>query len=675
MESCGMLASMSATAAAYGSSSYPFVPRERLKDCRRICCSSSRALGSRFSNSFFPTIRNLNSTRSWNGYCQARAAAGKSNNGRRSSGSNSSSKNGSVKGSPDKKVDRKQRDNVWSSDNSERAAKASSKKDREPRRDAANVKSSNARAAESSGPATAAYRETKVAYEHDEGELEFLKYLSPPLPIESERVIHPEESFARPLWSTFCSSVSGVWRGVAAAFSPITAELEALYLSKENEYLYDARILNTVEAIRTGQDGQALPVDKTYLHRRVLWSLENPFGENGLGEPKVAEDADGENARLISFLAKGAPYAVAPQPADEDSGYWSDDENEDASLEYDAEWNSVIGTEEDIDTRWAEEKLDVMPELKMDMGSIPEDGKEWKDIWGRKEVLENDWERVASPVGEMAPPSIVIPEGTGPTYSPEHLTDALGTTWADVMEEDFMIQEDGLVYFEDGSYSRGPSELLAEASTSGLEYFNSYTCKIEQCLVAGGHKRLRVVHTVQIESEGEQVEVLRVAVYEEEWMGPCNMKSISDVGGHELQLYSRRPRHSPGELVGSWKVFEKEAFAYIPPKSSTEKPSFSHSSREISFSRGLPEMPEECPDYDPQDDNEPVDMTEFSMLWLTGGVSTYVDIDETGMLTFGIGWLTAPGSRLVIERTYGEDGKLMHVKSKTEIEASLGVPM
>lgn len=34
------------------------------------------------------------------------------------------------------------------------------------------------------------------------------------------------------------------------------------------------------------------------------------------------------------------------------------------------------------------------------------------------------------------------------------------------------------------------------------------------------------MHTVSVESEGEQVEVLRVAVYEEEWMGPCNMKSI-----------------------------------------------------------------------------------------------------------------------------------------------------
>ncbi|KAL3693411.1 hypothetical protein R1sor_007062 [Riccia sorocarpa] len=669
MASCAMLGSMAVTPAAWGIS-YPFAPRQRLTGRRvqRSCCLSSRNFCSQFSNSLLPQIRYLNSPRPRNDYCQWRAAVGRSNNEKRSRGS--SEKNGQSRGSPEKKVEPKQRGNVWSSDESDRSAKASPKKDKERRKYGANTKSSKARAAES------ASGETKVSYEHEGGELDFLKYLSPPPPTEIARVIHPEESFAGPLWSTFCSSVSGVWRGVAAAFSPITAEFEPLYLSKENEYLYDARILNTVEVIRATQEGQTLPLDKHYVQRRILWCLENPFGENGLGEPRVAEDASGENARLHSFLAKGAPYAAAPQPADADSGYWSDDENEEVAIDYDAEWNSVIGSAEDIDARWEDEtpeKLELMPELKVDMGSMSEDGKDWKDIWARKEVLESDWERVASPVGEMAPPS--IPEGTGPSYSPEHLTDALGTTWADVMEDDVMTHEEGLVYFEDGSYSRGPLELLSEASISGREYYNAYTCKIEQCLVAGGHKRLRVVHTVQIESEGEQVEVLRVAVYEEEWMGPCNMKSISDVGGHELPLYSRRRRHSPEELVGTWKVFEKTAFTYNPPKSSTDEPSFSHSSREVSLTRGFPEMPEENPDYDPQDENEPVDMTEFSMLWLTGGISTYVDVDETGMLTFGVGWLTAPGSRLVIERAYGEDGKLIHVKSNTEIEASLGVPM
>lgn len=42
----------------------------------------------------------------------------------------------------------------------------------------------------------------------------------------------------------------------------------------------------------------------------------------------------------------------------------------------------------------------------------------------------------------------------------------------------------------------------------------------------GGHSRLRLVHTISVEEGGESIQLLRVAVYHEEWMGPCNMKSI-----------------------------------------------------------------------------------------------------------------------------------------------------
>lgn len=38
----------------------------------------------------------------------------------------------------------------------------------------------------------------------------------------------------------------------------------------------------------------------------------------------------------------------------------------------------------------------------------------------------------------------------------------------------------GLV--QDGAYSRGPLELLTDASSSSREYFNAYTCKVEQVL-------------------------------------------------------------------------------------------------------------------------------------------------------------------------------------------------
>jgi hypothetical protein len=45
-----------------------------------------------------------------------------------------------------------------------------------------------------------------------------------------------------------------------------------------------------------------------------------------------------------------------------------------------------------------------------------------------------------------------------------------------------------------------------------------------QCVVRGGHRRLRMVHTVGIEGGG--LNLLRLAVTEEEWMGPLDMEKI-----------------------------------------------------------------------------------------------------------------------------------------------------
>lgn len=50
---------------------------------------------------------------------------------------------------------------------------------------------------------------------------------------------------------------------------------------------------------------------------------------------------------------------------------------------------------------------------------------------------------------------------------------------------------------------------------------------IFQCLVKGCHKRLRVVHTIEFSNGGSDIQIMRVAVYEEEWVSPAN---IPDTG-------------------------------------------------------------------------------------------------------------------------------------------------
>ncbi len=86
---------------------------------------------------------------------------------------------------------------------------------------------------------------------------------------------------ADPLWDTFVSSNAGVWRGVGAAFSPITGEMEPMSLGSKNEYLYDARVLCTVEPIpRVEGEGQR----HSTLHCKILWTVENPHGEKGFDD-------------------------------------------------------------------------------------------------------------------------------------------------------------------------------------------------------------------------------------------------------------------------------------------------------------------------------------------------------------------------------------------------------
>lgn len=44
-----------------------------------------------------------------------------------------------------------------------------------------------------------------------------------------------------------------------------------------------------------------------------------------------------------------------------------------------------------------------------------------------------------------------------------------------------------------------------------------------QCLVKGCHKRLRIVHTIEFNEGGSSIQIVRVAVFEEQWVSPANL--------------------------------------------------------------------------------------------------------------------------------------------------------
>ncbi|KAK8534607.1 hypothetical protein V6N12_057251 [Hibiscus sabdariffa] len=193
-------------------------------------------------------------------------------------------------------------------------------------------------------------------------------------------------------------------------------------------------------------------------------------------------------------------------------------------------------------------------------------------------------------------------------------------TTSDVMEEDVMGNELGLVFFEDGSYSRGPLDIPV-GDVDDSNYYLSPTFKFEQCLVKGSHKRLRIVHTIEFGNGGSDVQIMRVAIYEEEWVSPAHIhdKSLNTDLEFDLAPFSQRKRTRPSELVGPWK--------------------------------------------------------DVTVLWLPGGVTSYVDVSNDGILTIGVGWYSDEGINLVMERDYGINGKLKEVRWKSEVKRRWADPV
>nr|KJB49264.1 hypothetical protein B456_008G109500 [Gossypium raimondii] len=188
--------------------------------------------------------------------------------------------------------------------------------------------------------------------------------------MEVETVLQTQEPVIKPAWNTFASSVSGIWKGVGAVFSPITAEMEPIEVGSRNEYLYDCYMLTRVEAVLP-------PSGKTsVIHRKINWVTLNPHGE-------------------------------------------------------------------------------VPEHVGVGVGNKEESGVE-------KPTLP--------------------PKGNDGTMN--HVLPRFGSfdlTTSDVMEEDVMGIEPGLVFFEDGSYSRGPLDIpVGEVDDSN--YYLSPTFKFEQVM-------------------------------------------------------------------------------------------------------------------------------------------------------------------------------------------------
>ncbi|GMH17202.1 hypothetical protein Nepgr_019043 [Nepenthes gracilis] len=373
--------------------------------------------------------------------------------------------------------------------------------------------------------------------------------------MEVETVLQTQEPVIRPAWNTFVSSVSGIWKGVGAVFSPITAEMEPIEIGRKNENLYDCYTFSRVEAV-PAQSGERMPE----IRRKINWVTLNPCGE------MQQQIGGGDRSK------EAGKY-----------GYTSSD----------------------------------MKEMT--------DGSMTNHLFPKFESFD--------------------------------------LMTSDVMEDDVMGMEPGLVFFEDGSYSRGPVSIsVGEVDES--KYFLSPIYKFEQCLVKGCHKRLRIMHTIELSNGGADIQILRVAIYEEQWVSPANIHDHSEEA-FDLKPFSQRRRTHPRELTGPWKVFEVSATPIygdeIEAKGSNGSPHV-YLCLETLKKRSLPENPAYF------GEEEMLDMQDVTVLWLPGGVTAYVDINDDGILCIGVGWYSDEGINLVMERDYETDGKLKEARWKSEVK-------
>ncbi|KAA8520430.1 hypothetical protein F0562_014686 [Nyssa sinensis] len=375
--------------------------------------------------------------------------------------------------------------------------------------------------------------------------------------MEAETVLQTQEPVIRPAWNTFASSVSGIWKGVGAAFSPITAEMEPIEIGIKNENLFDCYTLSHIEI-------EAVPSptveQKSQIRRRINWVTLNPYGE--------IQQLNRANGKSREKFIEGDAY---------------------------------VSTKETFDGNLTTHVL--------------------------------------------------------PKY------ESFDFCKSDVMEDDLMGMEPGLVFFEDGSYSRGPVDIPVGEFDESKDYL-SPIFKFEQCLVKGCHKRLRIVHTIEFSNGGSDIQIMRVAVYEEQWVSPANLPDQSDLE-FDLKPFSQRKRTQPSELTGSWKVFEVSATPIYGEEMATEESNdtpYVYFCTETLKKRSLPENSVYF------GEEEILDGQDVAVLWLPGGVTGYVDVNKDDILRVGVGWYSGEGINLVMERDYGIDGKLTEVRWKSEVK-------
>eukprot|EP00899_Mesostigma_viride_P023440 jgi/Mesvir1/4280/Mv22238-RA.1 len=515
----------------------------------------------------------------------------------------------------------------------------------------------------------------------------FQAWGSVPLPQQVLSVLTGEEPAPEASWSTFVSSVSGSWAGVGATFSPLTGAIEPLALTNDGQPVYDARY--TCDETRTmwqppAQPGKSAPspdgppgdmpeaamadtlrpeapgYDGTCLRRmvrRVLLPAPAP-------PPKKKKKKNGGAQAGVSEA--GGREGGGKPPSEGVAGDGSQLEQEEEvvaeeqllcadGLVYFEDGSYSLGpvsllTPEEVDAMAQEY------EGEEDGGEEEEEDREYEE----EEEEEEELDRIRDRLGAIYNQEVGDVNG----YGGEVLREGGHAGNAEWVEEEASWdgdEEDALEY-------------VVDEEEEGGELPPPRTMVVEQCLVQGGHVRLRMQHTIL--SSGGNLQVLRLAVFHEVWQGPAGYatprvmsSNLSERGSGDCgQRWSQRARLSPSELVGKWKDFRMTCVrlpsgARFVTSDEVMVERTDNLQGEPANGRYSPEAGDDV--FDDEDGGE----VSSTQLWLPGGVSSTIEVGESvgNGLSISLGWLIENGKRMVLTRKYDADGVLVSVSHGTEI--------
>uniref|UniRef100_A0A7R9XNF3 Uncharacterized protein n=1 Tax=Polyblepharides amylifera TaxID=1486889 RepID=A0A7R9XNF3_9CHLO len=272
----------------------------------------------------------------------------------------------------------------------------------------------------------------------------------------------------------------------------------------------------------------------------------------------------------------------------------------------------------------------------------------------------------------------------------------LGAPEAQKVLEDsseLFYSEPGLVFFEDGSYSRGP--VCVDGSVDGqrgAEEENSITDTVETCLAfPGEQRRVRIFQTIQFsleepeeEEEGTEergddieddargwpscedldeddklmrIQLLQVRMVEEKWAGPLDLSLGPTV------LAPAQPRASLQDQAGTWCSFRTQVTPIEGDEEARE--SVLEGEPEVPLSYETSEVKEEW-----QLANEFYPPDNCSVLCLPDGVTAFVTLGQTETcppLSIGISWNISKKFQMQLSREYDADGQLALVRLSSAI--------